>query len=836
VTTDHFFHSYRDDADFNLTRAVGENILRAEVLYGNKNILEYMTENNFLTRYYEKAAGFEFLNESVARMMVQLKNKHPHMHICEVGAGTGGATKAILDQVGQDFASYTYTDISSGFFEAAQEKLKGHTQKMVFKTLNIENDPVKQGFSEGSYDCVIAANVLHATKSLEDTMRNVRRLLKPGGRLVLFEVINNDVMRFGAVMGGLPGWWVGRDDGRRYAPTIALEQWDSLFRRTGFSGVDTYTPMFDPIAIPQSIFCTMAVNDEVAVLRDPVNAVPNTPLTESLVILGGQGNSVGTADDRLLGVLKDHFKDVVMIETLDNLRAVPPKPHILVLADCSGSIFDNMSASRWKSLQTLLDAPKSILWVTCAAYQDNSYAAMSIGLIRNLFYELLGTAVHLLDFPDRDLVDYAAIAKLMLQIKFMAYLKEQDSLDKITWTVEPELRFHNGMLEMLRVRPQEEQNARLNSTRRPIVQLTDVSAHTIRLEPRNGVYALVEDHVAASDVEGAKVAVRVTTSLLSSIRTAAGFAFVCLGIDLQTGKTLLCLSNTNASRIVVHKSWTVPIEGPVVDRQYMSIVVGFLILRELLRVIPSTGSLVGHELNAGLASLLSRELLERGQSASFTSSDPDVQSRLGSWTHLHKRSTHRSITSALPTGISCFLDASIGANNLSRRVKAALPNYCQKFELASIFGSFASVLPNIAPEGIEAMLHEISTLASELSNGIPDGAPLDAVTLHTATVSPVPNIALIDWTAERRAWVSLQPISSRKDLFRDDVTYWLAGLSGDLGRSITDFMIVHGARHVALSSRRPYFDEPWVQWHKSKGAHVSYFEWCVHHYAQRGLC
>jgi len=425
----------------------------------------------------------------------------------------------------------------------------------------------------------------------------------------------------------------------------------------------------------------------------------------------------------------------------------------------------------------------------------------------------------------------------MLQIKLMADLKARDSLDEITWTVESELRMHDGKLEMLRVRPQEKQYARLNSTRRPITQLIDISAHATRLEPRSGVYALVEDQLPALDSEGAKVAVKLTASLLSSIRTTAGFAFVCLGIDVQTRKTVLCLSNKNASQIVVHKSWTVPIDGSVVDRQYMSIVVGFLILRELLRVIPGTGSLVAHELNAGLVSLLSKELLERGQLALFTSSNPDVRFHHGNWTHLHKPSTHRSITSALPTEISCFIDASIGVSNLSHRMKAALPSYCHQLELASIFGDSASLLPNIAPENIRAMLREISAAASGLSNGIPDGTPLDTMTLHTATVSPVSNVTLIDWTAERRAWVSVRPVSSRQDLFRDDVTYWLAGLSGDLGRSITDFMIDHGARHVALSSRRPPIDESWVQWHKSKGAHVSYFEWCVHHHnAQCGLC
>src|SRR5438045_693306 len=36
-----------------------------------------------------------------------------------------------------------------------------------------------QGFTEHSYDMIFASFVIHATKKLEHTMRNVRRLLKP---------------------------------------------------------------------------------------------------------------------------------------------------------------------------------------------------------------------------------------------------------------------------------------------------------------------------------------------------------------------------------------------------------------------------------------------------------------------------------------------------------------------------------------------------------------------------------------------------------------------------------------------------------------------------------
>ena len=137
---------------------------------------------------------------------------------------------------------------------------------MIFKTFDMEKGITAQGYVEEYYDMIIASNVLHATKSLEETMMNTRRLLKPGGNLLLLEVTNNEALRNGLPMGGLLGWWVGADSGRPWGPTLSLTEWDSLLRKTGFSGVDTATPNFDSLAFPFSVFSTQAVNDCIEIL------------------------------------------------------------------------------------------------------------------------------------------------------------------------------------------------------------------------------------------------------------------------------------------------------------------------------------------------------------------------------------------------------------------------------------------------------------------------------------------------------------------------------------------------------------------------------------------
>lgn len=68
-----------------------------------------------------------------------------------------------LKEKSSDF-SYTYTDISSEFFQNAKARFSEFEQNMNFSVWNIELDPKTQGFAPNKYDVILAVNVLHATK------------------------------------------------------------------------------------------------------------------------------------------------------------------------------------------------------------------------------------------------------------------------------------------------------------------------------------------------------------------------------------------------------------------------------------------------------------------------------------------------------------------------------------------------------------------------------------------------------------------------------------------------------------------------------------------------
>jgi len=99
----------------------------------------------------------------VSEFFQLLGHTQPQIRILEIGAGTGGLTAKILKQLQSEFGErlyfqYTFTDVSSGFFVAAQERFKDYSG-MEYRVLDISKEPVSQGFKAGEYDLIIASNV-----------------------------------------------------------------------------------------------------------------------------------------------------------------------------------------------------------------------------------------------------------------------------------------------------------------------------------------------------------------------------------------------------------------------------------------------------------------------------------------------------------------------------------------------------------------------------------------------------------------------------------------------------------------------------------------------------
>lgn len=212
----------------------GRNLL--QILRGDTDPLQFLFESGLMKDLYREINNNRDYFLRLDRYLAALSHTNPDMKILEVGAGTGGTTAQILRSLSTNkngqpcivmTSSYDYTDVSPSFFEQARSDF--HTFPWLnFMPLDIEADPVRQGYRAGSYDMIIAANVLHATKSMNNTLQNVRKLLAPGGNLIMYETTRPDILWTGFVTGLMAGWWVSDEGYRPWGPCLSTEEWDEI--------------------------------------------------------------------------------------------------------------------------------------------------------------------------------------------------------------------------------------------------------------------------------------------------------------------------------------------------------------------------------------------------------------------------------------------------------------------------------------------------------------------------------------------------------------------------------------------------------------------------------
>ena len=214
----------------------------AEVLRGREDPLSLLfgDEEPQAATLYRKAPVWKAANQMLGDVIGTIVAELPggrRLRVLEVGAGIGSATDCILPELPAGQFSYTYTDISAGFFADAEARFGDNDGAIEYRVLDIEKDPEEQGFDSHAYDLVIAANVLHATRYLDQTLTHCRKLLAPSGQLVALE---NQRGRgwMDLIFGQLDGWWRFADAYRTDHVLAGPDTWKQALGDAGFDGVE----------------------------------------------------------------------------------------------------------------------------------------------------------------------------------------------------------------------------------------------------------------------------------------------------------------------------------------------------------------------------------------------------------------------------------------------------------------------------------------------------------------------------------------------------------------------------------------------------------------------
>ncbi|MFB9905996.1 SDR family NAD(P)-dependent oxidoreductase [Allokutzneria oryzae] len=158
------------------------------------------------------------------------------LRVLEVGGGTGGLTVNVLGVLPPERTEYVFTDVSAAFAQAATERFADYGF-VTARTLDLERDLEEQGIKPGSFDIVLASDVVHATSDLKRTLFHLQDALAPGGVLGLIEAMPGN-RQLDLTFGLTTGWWAFRDLAlRKDGPLLDADAWQEVLRSSGYTDV-----------------------------------------------------------------------------------------------------------------------------------------------------------------------------------------------------------------------------------------------------------------------------------------------------------------------------------------------------------------------------------------------------------------------------------------------------------------------------------------------------------------------------------------------------------------------------------------------------------------------
>ncbi|KAL6715297.1 hypothetical protein ACLMJK_007562 [Lecanora helva] len=389
-------HRIRDSgAEGNLLCHMGRQlpaILRKEVEPSHL-MMEKGHLGGHLEAYKKESPRYKRSFRALRSYLELLGHKNPHLSILEVGAEAGGALSSIIQALSGTeeevarFERYTYTSVSNESFGDVEKRFASLRHLITCQTLDIEVDPLDQGFEAESYDVVIAVHVLNGTKSTLDTLNNVHKLLRPGGKLIFIEMTREHLSST-ILFGTLPSWWI------REKSTMSEQEWDSALLESGFSGLEV------------DVWDSSSELDHQSSMM--VSTVPHkTIAAQPEVLIIAEERDCGVSLVRLLTLLSD-MKLPAEISTFANAK--PEGKVCIVLSELCGSYLYDPTPQQFDTSKDILIRADGVLWVVrggvCAPSDPNG--SLISGMARTARSENGGTTIVTLDLDKTPLADSAA--------------------------------------------------------------------------------------------------------------------------------------------------------------------------------------------------------------------------------------------------------------------------------------------------------------------------------------------------------------------------------------------------------------------------------------------
>ena len=403
-------------------KEVAQSLL--SIVRGEPHELELSISSALFQDYLDDAVA-AVCNQDLEAYLGLLAHQKPTQRILEIGARRGVLTSYTLSVFqgieartgGIAFSGYAYSDASTASLDNARQRFAEHHHRMDFMCLDVNRDLITQGLQLASYDVIFAAGALRGAKDISAVLQNLRRVLTPGGQLVLHEFTVPDRFEIGFGFGVSADWWCGQQDDRYWDRTMTPPQWDAVLKDNGFSGTDLVIRDYQN----DGAHCSSLIVSREA-------AQPSLPDAGTRVLI------VIDDDDFQKSLAESILQSTSWKSRLFTLNEMADErlesgDYIICLADVYRLFLHPMRQATMNTVRNWVQQSTSLFWVT--AYDEEStalpssypYAGIKDGLLRTLRSEFVLNRIISLTIGDSTR-DIATCARYVWSIFESAFIRE----------------------------------------------------------------------------------------------------------------------------------------------------------------------------------------------------------------------------------------------------------------------------------------------------------------------------------------------------------------------------------------------------------------------------
>ncbi|KAI0147452.1 putative polyketide synthase [Xylariaceae sp. FL1272] len=352
-----------------------------DMLLGNANAVQRILSDDILREYYKLMNSKAQFLGNLERYLDVRAHKSPRLKILEIGAVVSHVTRTALGTLSKTtssgvscrFSEYNFASPYSSSDQGASDWLNTFPTTHV-QCFDMELDLSMKEQHDTTYDIILLVNVFHTARLKQKALKNVKRLLKEDGKLILIDITNPMSFHAYSILEYSSLFCQDIHSSEQQQAVVTVPQWNGLLQTSGFTGTDIVFHDCDSEVDRVSSLLISSVEKHAG-----INGYQNCYHHRRVLLITGCHEPSDSPRAKLLceQVSNAGIEDC----TECSLHAAASMDHI---DDCLVILFngdkwlslESLDAKEYESLHTVLHRSRYILW-----FSTNS---LDGGLVRGL--------------------------------------------------------------------------------------------------------------------------------------------------------------------------------------------------------------------------------------------------------------------------------------------------------------------------------------------------------------------------------------------------------------------------------------------------------------------